>query len=164
MDRNTFMRKTWKVWALCLAVGSIATMQAGRDTTVTASQTNGTWATPAGEFKIWALDDHRLRVEFSVAAEHKGEPGPMGNTGNGHGITTVQGNTALFKPEGAAADCRITLKFKRRSLVVTQTSTCDFGKYANVDGTSKRVSTSKPVFLSRCSFLAFPNHFRLSAS
>ena len=98
------MRKAWKVWALCLAVASIVTMQAGRDTTVTASQTNGTWATPAGEFKIWALDDHRLRVEFSVAAEHKG-------------------------------------------LVVTQTSTCDFGKYANVDGTYKRVSTSKPVFL-----------------
>ena len=98
------MRKAWKVWALCLAVASIVTMQAGRDTTVTASQTNGTWATPAGEFKIWALDDHRLRVEFSVAAEHKG-------------------------------------------LVVTQTSTCDVGKYANVDGTYKKVSTSKPVFL-----------------
>ena len=139
------MRKAWKVWALCLTVSSIVTMQAGRDTTVTASQTNGTWATPAGEFKIWALD--HLRVEFSVAAEHKGEPGPTGNTGNGHGIGTVQGNTALFKPEGAAADCRITLKFKRRSLVVTQTSTCDFGKYSTVDGTYKKVSTSKPVFL-----------------
>jgi hypothetical protein len=71
----------------------------------------------------------------------------LGDAGNGHGITTVQGNTALFKPDSAAADCRITLKFKRRSLVVTQTSTCDFGKYANVDGTYKRVSTSKPVFL-----------------
>jgi hypothetical protein len=102
---NIVIRKAWKVWALCLAVASIVTMQAGRDTTVTASQINGTWATPAGEFKIWALDDHRLRIEFSVAAEHKGEPGPMGNTGNGHGIATVQGNTALFKPEGAA--CRL---------------------------------------------------------
>jgi hypothetical protein len=91
--------------------------------------------TPAGEFKIWALDDHRLRVEFSVAAEHKGVSGPMGNASDGHGIARIQGDTAIFKPDGADPDCRITLKFKRRSLVITQTSTCDFGKYANVDGT-----------------------------
>jgi len=37
-------------------------------------------------------------------------------------------------------------KFKRHNLVVTQTPRCDFGKYANVDGTYKKVSTSKPVF------------------
>jgi hypothetical protein len=121
-------------------------MRAADNTTLTAAQIDGTWATPAGEFKIWALDRHRLRVEFSVAAEHKGEAGPMANAGDGHGIATIQGNTAIFRADGANADCRVTLKFKHDHLVVTQTNRCDFGKYANVDGTYKKVSTSKPVF------------------
>jgi hypothetical protein len=79
-------------------------------------------------------DHHHLRVEFSVAAEHKEEAGRMANAGDGHGIATIR------------TDCRITLKFSRHNLVVTQTNKCDFGKYANADGTYKKVSTSKPVF------------------
>jgi hypothetical protein len=134
------------VWALCLTAVSIVTIRAANDPSVTAAQVNGTWATPAGEFKIWALDDHRLRVEFSVGAEHKGEAGPIANAGDGHGIAMIQGNTAIFRPDDAGADCRITLKFKRHNLVITQTSRCDFGKYATVDGTYKKASTSKPVF------------------
>ena len=53
---------------------------------------------------------------------------------------------AIFRPDDADADCRITLKFKRHVLVVTQTTRCDFGQYANVNGAYKKVSTSKPVF------------------
>jgi hypothetical protein len=140
------MRKTWEALALCLAVAAIVTARGESDKSVAAAQIDGTWATPAGEFKIWALDRHRLRVEFSVAAEHKGEAGPMANVGDGHGVAKMQGNTAIFRPDGTGADCRITLKFKRHNLVVTQTNRCDFGKYANVGGTYKKVSTSKPVF------------------
>lgn len=134
------------VWAVCLAAASVVTIQATNDASVTADQVNGTWATPAGEFKIWEVDHHRLRVEFSVAAEHKGEPGRMANAGDGHGIATIHGNTAIFTPDAANANCRITLKFTRHNLVVAQTNRCDFSKYANVDGTYKKVSTSKPVF------------------
>ena len=61
-------------------------------------------------------------------------------------IATIQGNTTIFRPNSADADCRITLKFNRHRLIVTQTNRCDFGKYANVDGTYTKVSTSKPVF------------------
>src|SRR5262245_25102483 len=100
---------------------------------------NGTWVTPAGEFKIWALDHHHLRIEFSVAAEFKGEPGPTANAGDGYGIAKIEGNTATFTPNGADAHCQITLKFRRRSLIAAQTGACNFGKYANVDGTYKRV-------------------------
>ena len=99
------------VWALCLTAASIVTIRAANDKGVTA-QINGTWATPAGEFKIWALDHHHLRVEFSVAAEHKGEAGQMANTGDGHGIAMIQGYTAILKPDGADADCRITPKIQ----------------------------------------------------
>jgi hypothetical protein len=70
----------------------------------------------------------------------------MANAGDGHGVAIIRGNTAIFRPDDANADCRITLKFTRRSLAVTQTSKCNFGKYANVDGTYKKVSTSNPVF------------------
>jgi hypothetical protein len=120
--------------------------RAANDTGVTVAQINGTWVTPAGEFKIWAIDHHRLRAEFFVAAEHKGEAGRMANAGDGHGIATIQANTAIFRPDRAHADCRITLKFNRHNIVVTQTNSCDFRKYANVDRTYKKVSLSKPVF------------------
>ena len=136
------------VWALYLTAASIVTIRAANDKGVTAAQINATWAMPAGEFKIWALDHHHLRVEFSVAAEHKGEAGQMANAGDGHGIAMIQGYTAILKPDGADADCRIILKFKRHNLVVTQTNKCNFGKYANVDGTYTKVSTRKPVFRS----------------
>jgi hypothetical protein len=134
------------VWAVCLTAASVVTIRAANDASVAAARGNSTRATPAGEFKIWALDHHHLRVEFSVAAEHKGEAGPTANARDGHGIATIQGYTAIFRSDDADADCRITLKFKRHNLVITQTSRCDFGKYANVNGTYKKVSTSKPVF------------------
>ena len=60
------------VWAVCLTAASVITIRAANDASVTAAQVNGTWTTPAGEFKIWAVDHHHLRVEFSVAAECKG--------------------------------------------------------------------------------------------
>jgi hypothetical protein len=75
----------------------------------------------------------------------------VANAGDGHPIATIQGYTAIFRPDDADADCRISLKFKRHNLVVTQTNRCDSGKYANVDGTYKKVSKWKldpiPVIL-----------------
>jgi hypothetical protein len=107
---------------------------------------NGTWKTKYAEFKIWALGQQRLQIEFSGVYEYKTPQGPTANEGEGSGIATIQCNTAIFRPNDADADCRITLKFKRHNLVITQTGRCDFGKYANVNGTYKKVSTSKPVF------------------
>jgi hypothetical protein len=40
------------VWALCLTAASVVTIRAANDPGVTAAQSNGAWATPAGEFKI----------------------------------------------------------------------------------------------------------------
>ena len=131
------------VWALCLTAASIVTIRAANDTGVTATRVNA-----SGRVQDLGLDHHHLRVEFSVAAEHKGEPGPMANAGDGHGIAAIQGNTAIFKPDGADGDCRITLKFKRQNLVIKQTTRCHFGKYTNIDGAYKKISTSKPVFRS----------------
>ena len=140
------MRRTWKVSVLCLAAVSIATVWAQSDKSVTAAQVNGTWQRKWGEFKIWALGHQRLNVEFSGVYEYKTSQGPSANSGEGSGIATIQGDTAIFKPEGAEEECRITLKFTRDKLVVTQTGICGFGHNVSAEGTYKKVSAKKPKF------------------
>jgi hypothetical protein len=113
---------------------------------VTAAQVNGTWATPANEFKIWARGHNRRQIEFFGAAEYKAQARSMANTGEGPGIAIIEGDTALFKPDGAEDDCRITLKLAHCKLIVTQTGVCGSGNPVTAEGTYKKVSTRKPVF------------------
>jgi len=96
---------------MCFAVASIASSHAESDKSVTAAQVNGTWKTKGGEFKIWALGKQRLQVEFSGVYEYKTPQGPMANEGEGSGIATIEGDTAIFKPGGSEEECQITLKF-----------------------------------------------------
>jgi hypothetical protein len=121
------MRKAWRFWALSLAVASIGAARADNSKSVTAAQVNGTWKTKSSEFKIWALGQQRLQIEFSGVYEYKTPQGPTANEGEGSGIATIEGDTAIFKPEGAEEECRITLKFTGGKLVVTQTGICGFG-------------------------------------
>ena len=125
---------------------TIATSSADSDKSVTAAQVNGTWKTKGGEFKIWALGKQRLQVEFSGVYEYKTPKGPMANEGEGSGIATIEGDTAIFKPEGAEEECQITLKFTGGKLVVTQTGICGFGHNVSAEGTYKKVSSKKPKF------------------
>jgi len=138
--------KVMFVSALCFAAVSLVTMQAGSEKSVTAAQVNGTWKTKYGEFKIWALGRQRLQVEFSGVYEYKTAQGPTANTGEGSGIATIEGDTAIFKPEGAEEECRITLKFTGGKLVVMQTGICGFGNNVTAAGTYKKVSGKKPKF------------------
>ena len=95
------MRRTRKVVfisAVCAVAASIITMQAATDKSVTAAQVNGTWKSKYGEFQIWALGHQRLQVEFSGVYEYKTPQGPTANTGEGSGIATIEGDTAIFKP------------------------------------------------------------------
>ena len=66
--------------------------------------------------------------------------------GEGSGIAFVKGDTATFKPDGVEGECKITLKFSHRKLIVTQTGACGFGNNVTAEGTYKRVSTKKPKF------------------
>jgi hypothetical protein len=131
---------------LCLAAAITLTVRADTDKSVTAAQVNGTWKTKGGEFKIWALGKQRLQVEFSGVYEYKTPQGPMANEGEGSGIATIEGDTAIFKPEGAEEECRITLKFTGGKLVVTQTGICGFGHNVSAEGTYRKVSSKKPKF------------------
>jgi len=135
-----------RTFLLCFAAASIATSHANSDKSVTAAQVNGTWKIKGGEFKIWALGQQRLQVEFSGVYEYKTTQGPTANTGEGSGIATIEGDTAIFKPEGAEEECRITLKFTGGKLVVTQTGICGFGNNVTAAGTYKKVSAKKPKF------------------
>ena len=146
MLRNSIMQRTWNVWVLCLATATFVTTQADSDTSVTAAQVNGTWKTKYGEFKVWALGKQRLQIEFSGVYEYKTPQGPTANEGEASGIATIEGDTAIFKPEGAEEECQITLKFTGSKLVVTQTGICGFGHNVSAAGTYKKLSARKPKF------------------
>jgi hypothetical protein len=146
MLHNSIMQRTWKIWVLCLAAASFVTTQADSDKSVTAAQVNGTWKAKGAEFKIWALGKQRLQIEFSGVYEYKTPQGPTANEGEGSGVATIEGDTAIFKPEGAEEECQITLKFTGGKLVVTQTGICGFGHNVSAAGTYKKVSARKPKF------------------
>ena len=124
----------------------IATLRVSAQHDVTAAQVNGTWQLRNNEFKILALGQQKLQIEFFGTYEYKSPAGPMANTGEGSGIAQIDGDTAIFKPEGAEDECAITLKFRRGNLVVTQTGICGFGHNVTAEGTYKKVSAKKPKF------------------
>jgi hypothetical protein len=144
--RNGIMQRTWKIWVLWLTAASFVTAQADNEKGVTAAQVNGTWKTKYGEFKIWALGKQRLQIDFSGVYEYKTPQGPTANEGVGSGIATIDGDTAIFKPNGAEEECQIILKFTHGKLVVTQTGICGFGHNVTAAGTYKRLSAKKPKF------------------
>lgn len=107
-------------------------------TSVTAAQVNGTWESKRGEFKIWALGKRRLQVEFSGTHGYNSPMGPMANTGEGRRIASIEADTAVFKPDGAEDECRITMRFTHDKLEVTQIGTCGFGSGVTAGRTYKK--------------------------
>jgi hypothetical protein len=126
------------------ALAPVVTAVAGP---VTAAEMNGTWKTKSGnEFKVWKIGEEMLRVEFSGVLRYDSADGPTANTGQGHSVASLEGDTAKFKPYGAEDDCAITLKFSHDKLVVTQTGACDLGFNVTAEGTYKKVSSRQPKF------------------
>jgi hypothetical protein len=111
---------------------------------VTAAQVNGTWEMGRNTFMIWALGGGRLRVAFDGVHEYKSPAGPMANTGEGSGIAVIEGDTAIFRPEGADEECKIVLKFRNGKLIVMQEGQCGFGAGVHADGTYRKMSSDKP--------------------
>jgi hypothetical protein len=146
------MRKFIFAFLLCASASSLIAPRASQppgavsQTVVTAAQINGTWRSKYGEFKVLALGKQRLKVAFSGTYEYKTPSGPMANVGEGSGIATIEGDTATFKPEGAEDECKITMRFTRGKLIVTQQSNCGFGNNVSADGTYRKVSAHKPKF------------------
>ena len=133
------------IGAVRFAAASVVTSHADSDKSVTAAQVNGTWKTKSGEFKICALGKQRLQVEFSGVYDYKTPQGTMANEGDGSGIAIIEGDTAIFKPEGAEEECQITLRFTGSTLVVTQTGICGFGHNVSAEGTYKNLVSKAEV-------------------
>lgn len=115
----------------------------GRDEIVGAE--NRTWEWKQNTFRILALGGGRLQVAFDGTFEYKTPAGPMANTGEGAGIATIEGDTAIFRPEGFEDGCKITLKFTGGKLLVKQEGKCGFGNRVSADGTYRKVSGKKLV-------------------
>jgi hypothetical protein len=108
---------------------------------VTAAEVNGTWSGDSGEIKVWALGRQRLKVEYSGTYESGG----IANTGEARGIAYIAEDTAIFEPPGTR-DCRITMRFARARLDVTQAGECGFGLNVTAEGVYRKKSRSRPRF------------------
>src|ERR1043165_5385451 len=71
---------------------------------VSAAEVNGTWQCRKNTFKIWALGNGKLQVDFDGVFEYKSPDGLMQNFGNGSGVATITGDTAVFVPSGVEED------------------------------------------------------------
>lgn len=134
-------------WALAvLMFFPVAAPSTAAPKIVTAAQVNGTWRTKTGEFKVLALGQQKLRIEFSGTYEYRVNGEWTANTGTGAGIAFIAGDTATFRPEGAEADCAITMRFAAGALLVMQEGVCGFGHHVTASGTYRKVSARKPTF------------------
>jgi hypothetical protein len=120
---------------------------------VTAAQVNGTWRVKhsyfSGEFRIWALGNQNLKVEFDGFTQYfvdgKYRTGSEGSAG---GIAHIEGDTAILKPDGTP-ECVITMKFVGLRLRVSQVGgwlECGMGMHTTANGVYRRVSRTKPKF------------------
>ena len=116
---------------------------------VTAAQVNGTWKYRGNVFRIWALGNQRLRVEFEGIYEYKTRAGMMANVGTGYGIATISGEVATFRPEGADDDCTIVLTFRKGKMSVDQEGMCGFGHNVDASGTYKKTGKGRPKFVNQ---------------
>jgi hypothetical protein len=108
----------------------------------------GTYRNRWSEFKIQALGVNRLHVRFDGTYQYKVNGEMTANTGTGDGMTKLNGNVAIFVPQGTTA-CSISLTFVGQKLIVKQTGSdadCGFGHNVMADGTYIKRSNRPPKF------------------
>ena len=150
------MRKLFPGFLLCLTAASAFVAQSpvpasSSERIVTAGQVNGTWRYSnryrTNVFKIWALGQQKLKVEFAGTYQYKN---PLGmQISSGSGIARIEGDTAIFRPDNTDLapdqECKVTMQFTKGTLIVDQEGDC-FGVNVLAAGTYRRVSRAKPKF------------------
>jgi hypothetical protein len=112
---------------------------------VTAAQVNGVYRFYKSEFRILALGQQKLKVQFDGVYVTVSRSVNIGYAG---GEATIEGNVATFVPPDTER-CKITMKFLPGKLVVTQEGDdfeCGFGHNVNAAGTYKKIKSGKPTF------------------
>jgi hypothetical protein len=115
---------------------------------------NGTWemrvgtvadrAESSGDFRIWALDERRVQVEFDGSWAHKTGMGLSANVGQASGIGVFDDGAVTFRQEGG--ECKFILRLHDDRLVVRQIGYPCFGFNVTAEGTYRRVDASRPTF------------------
>lgn len=114
--------------------------------TVTAAEANGTYRYRQSEFRLLALGDNKLKVQFNGEWMTRGG---YPNIGEAMGEAMIEGNVATFIP-GDTTKCKITLTFLTNRMEVTQEGTdaeCGFGHNVMATGTYLRIKGGKPRFI-----------------
>jgi hypothetical protein len=112
---------------------------------VKAAQINGVYRFYKSEFRILALGQQKLKVQFDGVYVTVSKSVNIGYAG---GEATIEGNVATFVPPETER-CKITMKFLPGKMVVTQEGDdfeCGFGHNVNAAGTYKKIKSGKPTF------------------
>jgi hypothetical protein len=112
---------------------------------VTAAQANGVYRSYKSEFRILALGQNKLRVQFDGVYTTISK---SINIGHAFGEAIIDGNIATFKPLDTER-CEITLVFLPGKLKVTQDGSdadCGFGHNVYATGTYRKIRGGKPNF------------------
>ena len=115
--------------------------------TVTGAQVNGVYKYLRNDFRVMALGDNKLKVQFNGEWMTRGG---YPNIGEAIGEATIVGNVATFIP-GDTTKCKITMTFlPNNKMVVEQEgldAECGFGHNVMASGTYRRVKAGKPKFI-----------------
>jgi hypothetical protein len=116
-----------------------------RNQVVTAAQANGVYRFYKSEFRILALGQHKLKVQFDgIYMTVSRSP----NMGSASGEAMIEGNVATFVPPDTEK-CKITLIFLPGKLSVKQEGSdfeCGFGHNVYATGTYRKIRSGKPKF------------------
>ncbi|HEU0013503.1 MAG TPA: hypothetical protein VFQ45_07450 [Longimicrobium sp.] len=151
------IRRGWI--AVLLALLGLARAPAAAQPADAAARFNGTWKVRIGgeedggheangEFKLWALDEHRLRVEFYGNFIYKTGIGRVVNNGSASAVAIVRQGKAFFRAD-EEGECRFSMRVRRTTdLVVRQSgyNNC-FGFNVTATGRYRRTSTARPTFI-----------------
>jgi hypothetical protein len=135
-----------KVAVIFLCIALVALPSPASPQVVTAAQVNGTWKDRTKIFRVWALGNQTLKVEFQGTYEYKARGGWTANTGEASGTANIEGIVATFRPDGADEGCKIIMTFKGDRLVVDQKDGCGFGLNVVASGDYRKTSSRKPDF------------------
>ncbi len=128
-------------------VGTCAVVIAAQNPkVVTARQANGIYRYYDNEFRILALGQNKLKVQFDGIYHTISK---SVNTGNAEGEATIEGNVATLVLS-EFGPCKITMVFLPRGrLKVTQEGSdadCGFGHNVYTTGTYRKIRSGKPNF------------------
>jgi hypothetical protein len=137
------MRKHVALLILLVGCGSVS--EAQQKAVVTAKQVNGVYRFDKSEFRVLALGQNKLRIQFDGVYTNIVK---SVNVGYAMGEATIDGNIATFNPPDTER-CEITLVFLPGKLRVEQAGTdadCGFGHNVYATGVYKKIRSGKPKF------------------